>query len=109
MISRYFYDLGLVPSKRNCNHLASMCEAIHTPDGVSALEASLRPGDLVFRKNSQKYYHVGVYIGNGQVVEAKGRDDGVVQRRLDASGGSYWNRWGRLRLLEEGKDGLENQ
>lgn len=109
LISRYFYDLGLVPSKRNCNHLASMCEAIHTPDGVSALEASLRPGDLVFRKNSQKYYHVGVYIGNGQVVEAKGRDDGVVQRRLDASGGSYWNRWGRLRLLEEGKDGLENQ
>lgn len=109
LISRYFYDLGLVPSKRNCNHLASMCEAIHTPDGVSALEASLRPGDLMFRKNSKKYYHVGVYIGGGQVVEAKGRDDGVVQRRLDASGGSYWNRWGRLRLLEEGKDGLENQ
>ena len=101
LISRYFYDLGLVPSKRNCNHLASMCEAIHTPDGVSALEASLRPGDLVFRKNSQKYYHVGVYIGNGQVVEAKGRDDGVVQRRLDASGGSHWNRWGRLSLLNQ--------
>ena len=100
LISRYFYDLGLVPSKRNCNHLASMCEAIHTPDGVSALEAALRPGDLVFRRNSEKYYHVGVYIGGGQVVEAKGRDDGVVQRRLDAGGGSYWNRWGRLGLLD---------
>ena len=100
LISRYLYDLGLVPSKRNCNHLAGMCEAIHTPDGVSALEAALRPGDLVFRKNSEKYYHVGVYIGGGQVVEAKGRDDGVVQRRLDAGGGSYWNRWGRLGLLD---------
>lgn len=103
LISRYFYDLGLVPSKRNCNHLAGMCEAIHTPASVSALEAALRPGDLVFRKNSEKYYHVGVYIGGGQVVEAKGRDDGVVLRRLDASGGGYWNRWGRLRLLEEAK------
>ena len=103
LISRYFYDLGLVPSKRNCNHLAGMCGEIHTPASVSALEAALRPGDLVFRKNSKKYYHVGVYIGNGQVVEAKGRDDGVVQRRLDASGGRYWNRWGRLRLLEEAK------
>ena len=100
LISRYFYDLGLVPSKRNCNHLASMCEAIHTPASVSALEAALRPGDLVFRKSSEKYYHVGVYIGGGQVVEAKGRDDGVVQRRLDAGGGSYWNRWGRLGLLD---------
>ena len=103
LISRYFYDLGLVPSKRNCNHLAGMCGEIHTPASVSALEAALRPGDLVFRKNSKKYYHVGVYIGDGQVVEAKGRDDGVVQRRLDASGGGYWNRWGRLRLLEEAK------
>lgn len=103
LISRYFYDLGLVPSKRNCNHLAGMCGEIHTPANVSALEAALRPGDLVFRKNSKKYYHVGVYIGDGQVVEAKGRDDGVVQRRLDAGGGGYWNRWGRLRLLEEAK------
>lgn len=103
LISRYLYDLGLVPSKRNCNHLAGMCGEIHTPANVSALEAALRPGDLVFRKNSKKYYHVGVYIGGGQVVEAKGRDDGVVQRRLDASGGGYWNRWGRLRLLEEAK------
>ena len=103
LISRYFYDLGLVPSKRNCNHLASMCETIHPPANVAELEAALRPGDLVFRKNSKKYYHVGVYIGGGQVVEAKGRDDGVVQRRLDASGGGYWNRWGRLRLLEEAK------
>ena len=100
LISRYFYDLGLVPSKRNCNHLAGMCGEIHTPASVSALEAALRPGDLVFRKNSEKYYHVGVYIGDGQVVEAKGRDDGVVQRRLDAGGGSYWNRWGRLGLLD---------
>ena len=99
LISRYFYDLGLVPSKRNCNHLAGMCEDIHTSASVAELEAALRPGDLVFRRNSEKYYHVGVYIGNGQVVEAKGRDDGVVQRRLDASGGGYWNRWGRLRLL----------
>lgn len=103
LISRYFYDLGLVPSKRNCNHLAGMCETIHTPANVAELEAALRPGDLVFRKNSKKYYHVGVYIGDGQVVEAKGRDDGVVLRRLDASGGGYWNRWGRLRLLEEAK------
>ena len=60
----------------------------------------LKQGDLVFRHNGLKAHHVGVYIGNGQVIEAKGRDDGVVQRDINASGSSYWNRYGRLPLLE---------
>ena len=76
-----------------------MCEDIHTLASVAELETALRPGDLVFRKNSEKYYHVGVYVGGGQVVEAKGRDDGVVLRKLDASGKGYWNRYGRLSLV----------
>ena len=37
------------------------------------------PGELVF---NQKISHVGVYIGNGQVVEAKGRDFGVQKNLL---------------------------
>ncbi len=60
----------------------------------------LKPGDLVFRHNLVKAYHVGVYIGDNKVIEAKGRDDGVVMRDIDASGTSYWNRYGRLALLE---------
>ena len=60
----------------------------------------LKQGDLVFRHNLIKAHHVGVYIGGGQVIEAKGRDDGVVQRDINASGTGYWNRYGRLPLLE---------
>ena len=61
----------------------------------------LKQGDLVFRHNLIKAHHVGVYIGGGQVIEAKGRDDGVVQRDINASGSGYWNRYGRLELISK--------
>lgn len=46
-------------------------------------------GLLVFRGTS----HVGVYIGDGWVIEAKGFDHGVVRSRL-ADGN--WDTWGKL-------------
>ena len=46
-------------------------------------------------------YHVGVYAGRGRVIEAKGRDDGVVLRGIDASGAGYWNKFGRLNALQK--------
>lgn len=92
LISRYLQDLGLVASKRNCNHLWAMCEPV--------TRAELRPGNLLFRENSEGMYHVGVYIGGGKVVEAKGRDDGVVLRGIDASGMGYWEKFGALEVLK---------
>lgn len=47
------------------------------------------PGVLAFRGDS----HVGVCIGNGIVIEAKGFDYGVVRSEL-AKGD--WDRWGKL-------------
>lgn len=45
----------------------------------------LRPGCFVFKK-SEKYenpiYHMGVYVGDGKVVEAHGTAKGVVQSTL---------------------------
>ena len=45
------------------------------------------PGTCVFMDG-----HVGVYIGNGQVIEARGHAYGVVQTRLANRG---WTRWGQ--------------
>lgn len=45
----------------------------------------LRPGCLVFKRNEKyenPFYHVGVYVGNGKVVEAHGTAKGVVQSTL---------------------------
>jgi len=60
----------------------------------------LREGDLLFRHNGNKIYHVGIYVNEGRVIECKGRDDGVVERDIDASGRGYWNRYGRLPALQ---------
>lgn len=49
------------------------------------------PGTLVFMTG-----HVGIYIGNGQVVEAKGHKYGVVQTNLKDR---PWSRWGKLNWI----------
>ena len=92
LISRYLQDNGIVSSKRNCDHLWAMCTPV--------TRAELRPGNLLFRERNGDMYHVGVYIGGGKVVEAKGRDDGVVLRGINASGDGYWNKFGRLKALQ---------
>lgn len=76
-----------------------------TADGLYRLcikitRAQLQPGDLVFRRNLVRAYHVGVYIGNGQVIEAQSSAYGVVMRSIDAGGTSYWTHFGRLAVLE---------
>ncbi|MBQ9228667.1 MAG: C40 family peptidase [Eubacterium sp.] len=43
------------------------------------------PGVLVFKSG-----HVGVYIGDGKVVEAKGHAYGVIESKLSAGGWVYW-------------------
>lgn len=50
------------------------------------------PGVLVFMPG-----HVGVYIGNGKVIEARGFAYGVVETRLSARA---WKNWGKCPWLE---------
>jgi len=50
------------------------------------------PGILVFLPG-----HVGVYIGNGEVVEAKGFADGVVKTKLAGRG---WKDWGKCPWID---------
>lgn len=42
---------------------------------------NLKAGDLVFDKPSEAT-HVGIYVGNEYTIESKGRDYGVVKRKL---------------------------
>ena len=84
---------GLIPGDLSSRGLWRLCTAIK--------KAQLKPGDLVFRRNALGViHHVGVYIGSNKVIEAKGRDDGVVMRQIDASGSGYWTDYGRLDCLK---------
>ena len=67
----------------------------------------LRKGDWVFRvytsgSSKGRAYHLGYVVDDElRVIEAKGRDDGVVKRTLNASGAGYWNAYGRPSYFEE--------
>lgn len=50
------------------------------------------PGILVFMPG-----HVGIYIGNGRVIEARGFNYGVVETRL---GDRPWESWGKCPWIE---------
>lgn len=58
--------------------------------------ATVKKGDWVFRKNSKdQVYHIGFVVDdNLNVIEAMGRDYGVVKRHIDADKG-YWTHFGR--------------
>lgn len=57
----------------------------------------LKPGSAVFmcKLLSSDYYHVGLYIGNGEVIEAEGTQNGVVKSKV-----STWTHWGELKGVE---------
>lgn len=96
LISRWMQDNGYVSSKQNCDMLYDRC----APVSMNELEM----GDLLFRykavNGKRDYYHVGVYVGRGLAIEAKGRDDGVVIRPLYAGGESYWKCAARLKIFQ---------
>jgi hypothetical protein len=55
-------------------------------EGVPVAERDLRPGDLVFFRDTYKrgISHVGIYIGDGHFVHAAGRRRGVVVSELSS-------------------------
>lgn len=58
-------------------------------------ESELQRGDLVFVYDDEscQIVHVGAYVGDGYVIDARGRDTGVVRTKLSSR---KFNRFGRL-------------
>lgn len=59
--------------------------------------AALKPGTAVFCWNGKTYSHVGLYIGNGWVIEAAGTVAGVIKTKVTAS---KWDAWGELKGVD---------
>lgn len=62
----------------------------------------LKPGTAVFTydKDKKKRGHVGLYIGNGWVIEAQGSKAGVVRSKVS---NSKWVEWGELKGVNYGE------
>ncbi len=92
LIVKFLMDHSLISCDRNANGLYHMeCSDLCKKD--------LMAGDLVFKKSLVKnqMYHVGVYMGDGSVIHAKNRNEGVVRELFSSAG---WNRFGRLKCWE---------
>lgn len=76
-------------SKTKANTMMGWCAKLS--------RGQLKRGDWVFRVDGAgKAYHIGYIVDDAlNVIEAMGRDDGVVKRSLNASGPIYWNAYGR--------------
>lgn len=55
------------------------------------------PGMLVYKGTATKKTHVGVYVGNDKVVEAKGHKYGVIESSLS----DEWGYWGQCPFIEK--------
>ena len=54
------------------------------------------PGTAVFLQGKEaKIHHVGVYVGGGVCIEAKGTVYGVVTSKLE-----HWDHWGELKMVD---------
>lgn len=61
--------------------------------------ADLLPGTSVFTGDAKEHGHIGLYIGNGEVIEAAGTQQGVIKSKVTAS---KWTYWGELKAVDYG-------
>lgn len=95
MIKGYLWSTG--PNDANVKYnssqdiSANMMRDACTINGKISILPEV-PGMLVFKDG-----HVGVYEGNGYVIEARGHDYGVVRTKLESRS---WSSWGRCPFIE---------
>ena len=65
------------------------------------------PGIAVFRGDSITKEHIGLYIGNGEVVDARSSSKGVVRGTLESYG--RWTHWGRLEDVDYSEEETEEK
>lgn len=63
--------------------------ASQSSNGVAVSYDQLQPGDLIFYGYSSRISHVGIYIGNGQIIHASTPRTGVIISNASKTGGKH--------------------
>lgn len=58
-------------------------------------EVEILPGTAVFQVSKGRRTHIGLYVGDGAVIEARGTKTGVIESDL-----SEWDEWGTLKAVD---------
>lgn len=78
----FFLKHNMIDHDVNADGLRKLCKTIG--------RSEVREGDMTFRMSGGRAVHVGYAIDGDRVIEAKGRDVGVVESCI-----SGWDRFGR--------------
>ncbi len=78
----FFLKHDMIDHDVNAEGLRDLCRSVSRTE--------VREGDMAFRLSGGRAVHVGYAIDHDHVIEAKGRDVGVVESRI-----SGWDRFGR--------------
>lgn len=89
-------QVGVFKSDLAARHIFAMCRAVSKDDP--------KPGDFLFEGSASDITHVGMYIGDGKLIECEGRDVGVVENAYKSS---KWYAAGRLDALSPDKPQTE--
>lgn len=107
--SRYVYG-GSSPSGFDCSGFTSYVYAQNgvslnrtaagqLSNGVAVSKSDLQPGDLVmFGSSASNVYHVGIYVGGGQMIHAANSNRGVVYDTINS--GYYANNYYGARRVQ---------
>jgi hypothetical protein len=74
----------------NANQMFNLATAKGTIDTMPEI-----PGICVYKQG-----HIGVYIGNGQIIEARGTKEGVIQTPLKGTNSAGWTHWLKCPYIE---------
>lgn len=58
-------------------------------------EVEILPGTAVFQVSNGRRTHIGLYVGDGKCIEARGTISGVIESDLDT-----WDEWGMLSAVD---------
>lgn len=81
-------QVGVFKSDLAARHIFALCRAVKKDDP--------RPGDFLFNGSASDITHVGMYVGDGKLIECEGRDVGVVENAYKPA---KWYAAGRLDAL----------
>ncbi len=83
---------GLIDGDKTADGLRRLCEKVSVP----------KAGDFVFRVKNGSAYHIGYVVDSAlDVIEAKGRDEGVCRTRDLAQNTGYWTECRRPPFWQE--------
>ena len=83
----YIYHGSDTMYRKYCAYKGELKKGKRTDGGT------LKPGTAVFVWNGKKYSHVGLYAGDGTVIEAMNTISGVTTSKVTAG---KWTHWGEL-------------